>query len=69
LHEGGGEPIEDEEAFPGEVGVDVDDVANVEAPPEPDVPWSDGWSPRRYRSRTRATASASEGASNSSRSR
>jgi predicted RNase H-like HicB family nuclease len=42
LHEEGGEPIEDEEAFLREVGVDVDDVANAEAPPEPDVPWFDG---------------------------
>jgi len=35
LHEGGGEPIEDEEAFLREIGVDPTEVEEDESPP----PW------------------------------
>jgi predicted RNase H-like HicB family nuclease len=35
LHEGGGEPIDDEEAFLREIGIDPDDVDEDDSPP----PW------------------------------
>jgi predicted RNase H-like HicB family nuclease len=35
LHEGGGEPIEDEEAFLREIGIDPDEIDESESPP----PW------------------------------
>lgn len=35
LHEGGGEPVDDEEAFLREIGIDPDDVDEDDAPP----PW------------------------------
>lgn len=35
LHEGGGEPIEDEEAFLREIGIDPDEIDEDESPP----PW------------------------------
>lgn len=35
LHEGGGEPIEDEAAFLREIGVDVDAIEEASSPP----PW------------------------------
>jgi hypothetical protein len=37
LHEGGGEPIEDEAAFLRELGIDPDEVGGDETPP----PWLD----------------------------
>lgn len=35
LHEGGGQPIEDEDAFLREIGIDPDEVDDDETPP----PW------------------------------
>lgn len=37
LHEGGGEPIEDEAAFLREIGVDIDEIDDDGSPP----PWLD----------------------------
>ncbi len=37
LHEGGGEPIEDDDAFLREIGIDPDEVDEDDSPP----PWLD----------------------------